>query len=66
MDFIRAIEEATGKKAIIEYMPMQAGDVKKTWAEVKGLVKGYTYSPNTPIEKGINNFNNWFKSYYKY
>jgi UDP-glucuronate 4-epimerase len=63
MDFIHAIEESTGKKAILEYMPMQAGDVKKTWADVSGLMESFDYSPATQVEKGISNFYTWFKTY---
>jgi UDP-glucuronate 4-epimerase len=60
MDFIRAIEEATGKKAIIEYLPMQPGDVKRTWAEVKSLESEYYYKSITFYKKGIDNFINWY------
>jgi UDP-glucuronate 4-epimerase len=63
MDFVLAIEEATGKKAIIEMMPMQAGDVKKTWAEVKKLNNDFMYSSKTNIGLGINNFIKWFNDY---
>ena len=62
MDFIKAIEENLGKKAIIEYMPMQAGDVKRTWANVDGLKNDYAYIPLTKINTGISNFVEWFNS----
>ncbi len=65
MDFIKAIEKAVGKKAIIEYKPLQPGDVKKTWASVDNLKKSYNYSPGTSIKQGINNFLNWYLKYYK-
>jgi UDP-glucuronate 4-epimerase len=60
MDFIHAIEESAGKKAIIEYLPMQAGDVKKTWADVSGLAESVDYSPATLVDKGISNFYNTY------
>lgn len=65
LDFIEAIEdklEATAKK---QFLPMQPGDVEKTWANVEGLIKDYGYKPSTPIDKGIANFVNWYREYYK-
>jgi UDP-glucuronate 4-epimerase len=64
MDFIHAIEETLGKKAIIEYLPMQAGDVRKTWADVESLHNTYYYKPRYTIETGIENFISWYKQYY--
>jgi UDP-glucuronate 4-epimerase len=64
MDFIRAIEETTGKKAIIEYLPMQPGDVRRTWAEVDGLKQSFNYKPVNNIEKGIRHFVDWYCKYY--
>lgn len=63
-DFIEAIERAVGKKAIMEMMPMQPGDVEKTWADVSALVRDYGYNPNTPVEIGIERFVEWYRSYY--
>lgn len=63
MDFIRAIENAIGKKAIVEWQPMQAGDVRRTWAEVASLTETFGYSPLTGVEAGILNFYNWYKIY---
>jgi UDP-glucuronate 4-epimerase len=64
-EFIAAIETALDTKAIKEFMPMQAGDVASTWADVSGLKNDYQYQPNTPVKKGIENFINWYKKYYK-
>ena len=64
-EFIGAIEEALGKKAIKNLQPMQAGDVAKTWADVSGLEKDYNYQPNTPVKEGIKQFIDWYKEYYK-
>ena len=63
--FIAAIESCVGKKAIMEMKPMQPGDVTKTWADVSGLAKDYDYHPNTPIEKGVQQFVNWYRTFYK-
>jgi UDP-glucuronate 4-epimerase len=62
MDFIRAIEEATGKRALIEYKPMQAGDVKRTWADVEGLSLNFGYKPGCSIDYGIGEFVKWFRN----
>jgi len=60
MDFIKAIERNLGKKAIIEYLPMQAGDVRKTSADVSGLTRDYNYKPGYTVEDGIERFMNWY------
>ncbi|WP_440122512.1 NAD-dependent epimerase [Tenacibaculum sp. Ill] len=64
LDFITQIEKSLGKEATKEMLPMQMGDVKKTWANVDGLIKDYNYSPNTSLSKGIKEFINWFKVFY--
>lgn len=64
MDFIAAIENSTGKKAIKEMYPMQAGDVEKTWADTSKLKQDFNYTPNTPIQQGVNSFVSWYISYY--
>jgi UDP-glucuronate 4-epimerase len=63
--FIEAIENALGKKAVKILLPMQPGDVERTWADVKDLIQDYHYSPDTPIETGIMRFVAWYCSYYK-
>ena len=64
LDFISAIERSTGKIAEKNYLPMQAGDVEKTWADVSELKSDYGYKPETDVEIGITNFVNWYKQYY--
>ena len=64
MDFINTIEKTFGKKFNINFMDLQPGDVPSTYADVDNLVKDYQYRPNTPIEKGIGSFVDWFKEYY--
>lgn len=63
MDFIKAIEETTGKKAIIEYKPLQAGDVKRTWANTKNIHQHYKYASRNDIIKGIQLYVKWFNKY---
>jgi UDP-glucuronate 4-epimerase len=61
-DFIIAMEKSYGKKAKKEYLPMQAGDVPKTWADVSELQK-LGYESTVGIEVGVKRFVNWFKEY---
>lgn len=65
MDFIHAIEEYVGKKADINYQPMQPGDVPKSWADVEELVQNFDYRPDTDIKTGVKNFIDWYLQYYK-
>jgi len=65
LDFIKAIEIATGKKARMEMLPLQPGDVKKTWADVTGLIGDFNYKPYTPVQTGIEKFIAWYRDYYK-
>ena len=65
MDFIEAIEKALGKKAEKNMMPIQAGDVEATYANVDDLVANLNYKPETTIVTGINNFVNWYRTYFK-
>tara|TARA_R110000868_G_scaffold90110_1_gene250369 strand:+ start:533 stop:1561 length:1029 start_codon:yes stop_codon:yes gene_type:complete len=64
MDFIHSIEKRLNISAHKEFMPMQPGDVSKTWANVDELITDYNYSPNTPIDLGVQKFIDWFKKYY--
>lgn len=64
LDFIDAIEKSLGKKAIRNYLPIQAGDVPATWADVSDLFRDMKYQPSTSISKGVNEFISWYKDYY--
>jgi len=65
MDYIGAIEKALGKKAEIELLPLQPGDVPDTYADVTDLVEQFHYKPATPVETGVANFVEWYKGYFK-
>lgn len=65
MDFIQALENSLDKKADKEFLEMQPGDVKATWADIKELVSAVGYSPKTNIDQGVDKFITWYKSYYK-
>jgi UDP-glucuronate 4-epimerase len=64
--FITAIESACGKKAEENLLPMQAGDVPITYANIDALVEDIGFKPNTSIEDGIEKFVTWYKQYYSY
>jgi len=65
MDYIAAIEKALGKKAEMELLPLQAGDVPDTYADVTDLVEQFDFKPATPVEQGVANFVAWHKGYFK-
>jgi len=64
MDYVAAIEKAVGKKAEIELLPMQAGDVKETYADIEETTKLTGYKPTTSINEGIPKYVAWFKDFY--
>ena len=64
MDFIAEIEKALGKKAEIDFKPMQAGDVKETFADIDGMRNDFGFSPSTGIDVGIPRFVNWYKTFH--
>ena len=64
MDYIDALEKSLGKKAIINFLPLQPGDVADTYADVNNLQKKFNYKPSTTIVDGVSNFIEWYKSYY--
>lgn len=65
MDFISAIEDKIGRKAIKNLLPIQAGDVEKTWADTTQLTADFNYTPSTSISEGIDRFITWYLEYYK-
>jgi len=65
MDFIEAIENRLGKKAKKNYLPLQAGDVPETYANVEDLYRDIDFQPQTSIQDGVNNFIDWYLEYYE-
>ncbi len=59
------LENCLGKKAIKNLLPLQAGDVPDTYANVDALIEDVGYKPTTPVEVGIENFVKWYRDYYK-
>ncbi len=64
MDFIEAIEEKIGKEAKKNMLPIQAGDVPETYANVSDLIEDLGYKPATPIKEGIDRFITWYREFY--
>jgi len=62
--FIQVIEKALGKKAEMNLMPLQPGDVPATFADIDALMQDVGFKPSTPIEVGIERFVEWYKDYY--
>jgi len=65
LDFIAMIEKYLGCAARKELLPMQPGDVPATYADVEDLSRAVGFSPETPLERGIEEFVKWYRSYYK-
>lgn len=65
MTFIELLEEATGKKAKLNRLPLQLGDVPATWADVDDLASDLGFRPQTPLKEGIRCFVDWYRGYYR-
>lgn len=64
LDFIQHIEQNLNRKAIKKMLPIQPGDVEKTWANVDDLIRDYNYSPTTSIKEGVKMYVEWYKKYH--
>jgi UDP-glucuronate 4-epimerase len=64
MDYIGEIEKAVGKKAVYDFLPMQAGDVPETFADIAATTRDFGYLPTTTIREGIPKFVAWFRDYH--
>src|SRR5215467_3737160 len=62
-EVVRLIEEAVGKTAVRELLPMQPGDVPETCADVEDLHRDVRFAPDTPIAEGVRRFVDWFRTY---
>ncbi len=65
MNYIYALEEALGKKAKINFLPLQPGDVPDTHANVKNISEQFNYKPSMSVVKGVAKFIEWYKNYYQ-
>jgi UDP-glucuronate 4-epimerase len=64
MHYIKVLEDCLGKKAEMNLLPLQPGDVPETFADVDALVQDVGYQPGTPVEEGIARFVEWYRGYY--
>jgi UDP-glucuronate 4-epimerase len=65
MDYIEALEKSLNKKAKINFLPLQPGDVPDTYANVNNLKEKFSYKPSTSVFEGISAFVKWYKDYYR-
>ena len=65
MSYIRAVETVLGRKAKLNLLPMQAGDVQATEADTSLLAAAVGFKPATPVEEGVRRFVDWYCDYYK-
>ncbi|VVO00411.1 NAD-dependent epimerase [Pseudomonas fluorescens] len=65
LDFVDCLESAIGVKAQRNYLPMQAGDVVQTWADVSALAQWVDFSPRVSVEAGVAEFVEWYRDYYQ-
>ena len=64
MKYIAALEDALGKTAIKEFLPLQAGDVPDTYADIQDLEQEFNYRPKTQVEEGIKKFVEWYRMHF--
>jgi UDP-glucuronate 4-epimerase len=63
LDFIRAIEAATGRTAELNLMPMQPGDVPDTYADITAIAADHGFAPTTSIDAGVPDFVRWYRGW---
>jgi UDP-glucuronate 4-epimerase len=65
MHYIEVLEQCLGKKAEMNLLPLQQGDVPDTWADIDDLQRDVGYTPATPVEVGVKRFVDWYLGYYR-
>lgn len=65
LDFIKSLESSLGIKAKMNLMPMQAGDVYQTYADIDDLIKETGHTPQVNVEQGVQQFVDWYREFYK-
>ena len=65
LEYIRTLEDCLGRKAEMNLLPLQAGDVPDTWADIDDLTRDVGYTPATPVAAGIRAFVDWYLGYYR-
>ncbi|TLS49172.1 NAD-dependent epimerase [Paenibacillus antri] len=64
-EFVATLEELLGVKAVVEYAPMQPGDVYATYADISELERDVGFRPSTPLREGLRRFVEWYRGYYE-
>lgn len=64
-DFVSLLENEFSKKAILEYLPMQKGEVKETYADISDMEENFNFDSKTNIKDGVSKFISWYKDYYR-
>ena len=62
--YIEVLEECLGRKAEMNLLPLQPGDVPDTYADVEALQRDTGYAPSTPVEVGVRRFVEWYRGFY--
>ena len=65
LDFIHSLERAIGKTAELRFLPMQAGDVEKTYADIQETQRDFDFAPKTGIDEGLQKFVDWYRQYHQ-
>jgi UDP-glucuronate 4-epimerase len=65
LDFIKAIEKCLNKKAVLDLLPLQPGDVIQTWADTASIQRDIGFCPRTDIQCGVSSFVNWYRDFYR-
>ena len=65
MRVVELLEQATGRKALLDPQPMQPGDVKETFADISAIERDHGFHPETTIDEGVPRFVNWYRDYHK-
>jgi len=65
MKVVGLLEQACGRRANIRMLPMQDGDVRKTYADISDIQRDHGYKPTTSIDTGVPKFVEWYKDYHK-
>lgn len=64
LDFIKAIEKCLNKKAVLDMLPLQPGDVIQTWADTSSIQREIGFCPKTDIQSGVSHFVDWYRGFY--
>ncbi|AWY44295.1 NAD-dependent epimerase/dehydratase family protein [Pseudomonas putida] len=65
LDFVECLESALDRQAVRNYLPLQAGDVVRTWADVSALTQWIDFNPQVPVATGVTEFVKWYRQFYR-